>query len=87
MLVLTWDQFEAKVWEATRNYAEGAGISTKDGLNKYLRRAQTGTATKQSAAGLVLLDTTQLLQSVSMKKKVQSTENCSTCFEIKEGVH
>lgn len=35
MLVLTWDKFEVEVWEAARNYAEEAGISTKDGLNKY----------------------------------------------------
>lgn len=64
MLVLTWDKFEVEVWEAARNYAEEAGISTKDGLNKYLRRAQIDTATKQPAAVLVLLDIARLLQSV-----------------------
>lgn len=65
VLVLTWDKFEAGVWEAARNYAEEAGISTKDGLNKYLRRVQTDTTT-MSAAMLVLLDIAQLLQSASI---------------------
>lgn len=62
VLVLTQDKFE--VWEAARNYAKEAGTSTKDGLNKYLRRAQIDTATKQPAAMLVLLDIAQSLQSV-----------------------
>lgn len=80
VLVLSWDKFESQVWEAANNCAEEAVISSKGDLNKYLRRAQIGTATKQSAAMLVLLDIAQLLQPVSKKRKkktVQSTENYS----------
>lgn len=61
VLVLTQDKFE--VWEDS-NYAKEAGIITKDCLNKYLRRAQVGTATEQPAAMLVLLDIARFLQSV-----------------------
>lgn len=61
VLVLTQDRFE--VWKAS-SYAKEAGISTKDGLNKYLRRAQVGRATEQPAAMLILLDMARFLQSV-----------------------
>lgn len=82
VLVLSWDKFESEVWEAASNYAEEAGISSKDDWNRYLRRAQIGTATKQSAAMLVLLDIAQLLQSVS--KKEDSTKYWKLFRVLKE---
>lgn len=87
VLVLSWDKFESQVWEAASNCAEEAVISSKGDLNKYLRRAQIGTATKQSAAMLVLLDIAQLLQPVSKKKRQYKVLKTILRFEIKEDVH
>lgn len=89
VLLLTWDEFKAEVQEAVRNYAKEAAISTKDGLKKYLRRAQTDTAAKYWAAVLVLLDVVQLLQSVSIKlrENVVSLPKSIPYFERTEGVH
>jgi len=87
VLVLTWDKFEADMWEAARNYAEEAGVSTKGGLNKYLRRAQIQPQSSQQQCWCCWILPNFSSLSQLKKKTVQSTENYCTCFERKEDVH